>query len=103
MVRQRKCYRKVHRLADFLHAGKKAGVESPNADISTERKSIGDLEIKGICMADVVRRGQTTNDEVPSAVMAEDTVRKVEIHLSKRNKKDINRNKRKRHTREEAR
>jgi len=93
----------VHGLADFLHAGKKASVESPNAEISAKRKGIGDLEIEGICMADVVRRGQTTNDEVPFAGMAEDTVREVEIHLSKKNEKEINRNKGKRHTREEAR
>ena len=90
-------------MADFLHTGKKASVESPNAEISAKRKGIGDLEIEGICMADVVCRGQTMHDEVPFAGMAEDTVREVEIHLSKKNEKDINRNKGKRHTREEAR
>jgi len=44
-------------LADLLHTGKKASVESPNAEISAKRKGVGDLEIEGICMADVVRRG----------------------------------------------
>jgi len=90
-------------LADFLHAGKKAGIESLNTEISTKREGIGDLKIEGICMADVVCGGQTTNDEVPFAGRVEDTVREVEIHLSKRNKKNITRNKGKRHTREEAR
>jgi hypothetical protein len=90
-------------LADLLHAGKKASIESPNAEDGAEGEGVSDAKAFSICLADEVLEDYSANDVVPLSGMAENGIREVEIHLVKRNKKEIIRNKRKRHTREDAR